>query len=100
VLTGYFIYDLITATGGAAPERNATQWQRRDEMFKDSATKWNRGLRYEHLFDIGCSISTNKPFEELLAAIERRLQTLRVSKNETIEAVGWVETVEYEVDDV
>ena len=69
-------------------------------MFKDSATKWNRGLRYEHLFDIGCSISTNKPFEELLAAIERRLQTLRVSKNETIEAVGWVETVEYEVDDV
>ena len=69
----------------------------------DSAHKWNRGLRYEHLFDIGCSISTNKPFdeltaEELLAAIEHRLQTLRVSKNETIEAVGAVRTVEYEVD--
>ena len=74
-------------------------------MFKDSAHKWNQGMRYEHLFDIGCSISTNKPFEELtaeelLAAIEHRLQTLRVSKNETLEAVGWVETVEYEVDDV
>lgn len=74
-------------------------------MFKDSAHKWNQGLRYEHLFDIGCSISTDKPFEELtavelLAAIERRLSCLRTSKNETIEAVGWVETVEYEVDDV
>ena len=62
-------------------------------------------MRYEHLFDIGCSISTDKPFEELtavelLTAIERRLQTLRVSKNETLEAVGWVETIEYEVDDV
>ena len=72
-------------------------------MIKDSAHKWNQGMRYEHLFDIGCSISTDKPFEELtavelLTAIERRLQTLRVSKNETLEAVGWVETIEYEVD--
>lgn len=76
----------------------------RNNMIKDSATKWNQGMRYEHLFDIGCSISTNKPFEELtaeelLAAIERRLAAMRTSKSETIEAVGWIETVEYEVDD-
>jgi len=28
-LTGYFIYDLITATGSAAPEQNAPQGQER-----------------------------------------------------------------------
>ena len=72
-------------------------------MFKDSATKWNRGLRYEHLFDIGCSISTDKPFEELtaeelLAALERRLACLRTSKGEILEATTCFETIEYDTE--
>ena len=69
----------------------------------ESANKWNEGFRYEHLFDVGFSVATDKAWEdvtaeELLAALERRLAALRVSKGEILEATTCFETVEYDTE--
>ena len=69
----------------------------------ESASKWNAGFRYEHLFDVGFSVSTDKPWEELtaeelLAALEKRLACLRTSKGEILEATSCFETIEYDTE--
>lgn len=69
----------------------------------ESASKWNQGYKYEHLFDVGFSVATDKPWEEVTAeelreALERRLWSLRTNRNELLEAASLIETVEYDED--
>jgi len=69
----------------------------------ESANKWNQGFRYEHLFDVGFSVATDKPWEdvtaeELLDALERRLACLRTTKGEILEATTCFETIEYDTE--
>jgi hypothetical protein len=68
-----------------------------------NAQKWNDNKQYEHIFSIGFSVSTDKPWElvtpeEIKEAIERKLAALKRSDNELMEAVWCEETLEYEVE--
>jgi hypothetical protein len=70
------------------------------ERTVSNKNKWNYGFTFEHSFDLPVSISTNKRFEELtaeelLTAIELRLNSLKSSGNEVLEMVWLNETVEY-----
>lgn len=68
----------------------------------DNAIKWNGGKKYEHLFDVCFSISTDKNWDDITAAelaeaIEVRLAQLRNSANEVMEATSLIETIEYDL---
>lgn len=69
-------------------------------MNKKDSIAWNYGFKWEHCFDLPVSISTNKTWdevtaEELLTAIELRLNALRNAGNESLEVVWLNETIEY-----
>ena len=68
-----------------------------------NANKWNDGKQYEHLFDIGFSVSSDVPWDklkaaDLQAALERRIADLRKSPGEILEAISWSETISYEME--
>lgn len=65
-----------------------------------SKDKWNYGYTFEHNFDLPVAISTNKRWndltaEDILTAVELRLNALRTAGNEALEVVWLNETIEY-----